>query len=306
MKIKKFYSILIVVLSVFAIFMGTNFIQSNKVNHQNDLKNAVESNNNYVIQNSIITPKKLQEIMDNTDVKILYIQSNGGLKEYIPNTRIIKYNEIVKTENGIPGMLADKGQIEKAMSRLGIRNDDTIIIYDEGNTPYATRLFWTLKAYGHEYAKILNGGLDAWVKAGNKTDNPLVNITPTEYSATKNPTIVATLDNIKEALKNNDEIILDVRSKAEYNKGHIPTAISVPYKLAINEKGTFKSYQQLQKIYEPLGITKDKTAIYVYCMEGNRTTFIYFVLHELMGYNNVKVYDGSYAEYLKSGLPIES
>lgn len=296
---KRPFLIYIIILTAYSFLILTS-INSNKKIY------AVESYNNYVIQNSIISANKLHKIIYNQDVKVVYIKKNNEVSQYIPNTVIIDYEDIIKTINGVPGMITSKDQIDKIMSNLGISNDDTIIIYDKINSPYATRLFWTLKVYGHEYVKILNGGLDAWERQGFKTEKPLNNVKHSVYiSNQKNVNMIATLENIKEALNNGDEIIIDVRSTEEYIKGHIPTAISVPFNLALRNDGLFKTYQDLQKIYEPLGIKKDKTIIYIYCSLGNRGSFTYYVLHELMGYNNVMLYDGSYSEYVKSGLPIE-
>ncbi len=279
-------------------------IVSSEPNH--NISNVVEKYNDYVIQNSLISAKNLKSIIDNPDIKIIFIQSTKHVSCFLPKTSIIPFNKIISIEEGV-SYITTKEQIDQLLSKSGIDKDDVIIIYDINNSPYVTRLFWTLKVYGHEYVKILNGGLNAWGNAGFSTiPHPIVLDKTIYQSLDKNVNMIATIEHIKEAMRNENEIILDVRSNEEYNGGHIPGSINIPYRLALNPNGLFKTYQQLQTIYHPKGITPDKVTIYVYCTSGFRSSFTYFVLHELLGYNNVKVYDGSLDEYSKSKLPIVS
>ncbi len=269
------------------------FIILRTIIFQGRVVDVVEKYNNYVIQNSIISASSLQQIVNNSDVKIIFIESNGLPLNFIPNTIIIKFSDIITVKNNIT-MLAPNEKIDKILSISGIQDDDTVIIYDLGNSTYTTKLYWTLKVYGHEYVKILNGGLNEWLRGNYLTIKTLPMPQEKIYSAhDKNEDMIATLENINEAMNNENEVILDVRPPEQYLKGHISTAINIPYYEALNSEQLFKTFAQLQSIYEPRGITPDKNMVYIYCSTGSRASFTYFVLHELMGYNNVKVYIGS-------------
>ncbi|QVK19132.1 sulfurtransferase [Mycoplasmatota bacterium] len=290
--IKTFVIILLTCLS----FLGILSFQQDifRKNDKDNLLDVVEQNNNYVIQNSIISPRNLNNIIENSDVKVIFIKTNSKPGVLIPNSIIINYNPLFSIK-GNSNNISTKGQINQTLSKAGINNDDMIILYDIGNSPYVTRLFWTLKIYGHEFVKILNGGLNHWINDGYHTISHSIPTRESVYLASdKNEKMIATNENIKEAIKNENEIILDVRSKEAYNKGHIPSAINIPYQYSLTSGGIFKTFEALQKLYHPKGITPNKDAIYVYCNTGSRASFTYFVLHELLGYNNVKVYIGSH------------
>jgi len=306
LKNKNINTLIIIVITIFTFIsiISQQHAHKNK-NETVNLIDVAEKNNNYVIQNSLISSSNLNKIIDEQDVRMVYIQSNDLPSTFIPDTRIIPFKKINIVVDGI-SKITSKTQIEKLLREAGIDNDDIIIIYDLGNSYYATRLFWTLKVYGHENVKILNGGLINWISSGYDTVNkPITPENSTYFSLDKNEQMIATIEHIKEAIKDENEVILDVRSKKEYDSGHIPTAVNIPYTFALDNQGLFRKFETLQKIYHPLGITPDRTTIYVYCNRGNQSSFTYFVLQELLGYNNVVIYDGSFNEYVQTGLPIE-
>lgn len=283
----------VIVLLTFLSFLGILSLQKYKTikNYKGNLLDVVEKNNKYVIQNSIISAVNLKKIINNPDVKVIFSQSNSKPNVFIPNTLMINFNHLMPRN---ATQITLKEQINHAFSKAGINNDDMIIIYDVSNSPYVARLFWTLKIYGHDFVKILNGGLNQWINNGFQTINHSITPQETIYLAgDKNEKMIATVENIKEAMKNENEVILDVRSKGAYEKKHFHSAINIPYHVALTSGGMFKTFEALQKVYHPKGITPDKEAIYVYCTTGNSASFTYFVLHELLGYNNVKVYIGS-------------
>ena len=214
----------------------------------------------------------------------------------------------------------DAQQFSKLLSDKGIGNDDTVILYGGNNNWFAAYAYWYFKLYGHENVKLLDGGRKKWELDGR----PLVKDVPerasTSYSA-KAPdnSIRAFRDEVIEAI--NSKNLVDVRSPDEFSgkilapahlpqeqsqrPGHIPGAINVPWSKAANEDGTFKSDDDLAKLYAEAGLDGQKETI-AYCRIGERSSHTWFVLQELLGHQNVKNYDGSWTEYGSLvGAPIE-
>jgi thiosulfate/3-mercaptopyruvate sulfurtransferase len=214
----------------------------------------------------------------------------------------------------------DAQHFSKLLSDRGIGNDDTVILYGGNNNWFAAYAYWYFKLYGHENVKLLDGGRKKWELDGRPLSSDAVSRSATSYTA-KAP------DNAIRAFR--DEVIaaisaknlVDVRSPDEFSgkilapahlpqeqsqrAGHIPGAINVPWSKAANEDGTFKSDEDLAKLYAEAGLDGQKETI-AYCRIGERSSHTWFVLQELLGHNNVKNYDGSWTEYGSLvGVPIE-
>ncbi|BBY93981.1 sulfurtransferase [Mycobacterium gallinarum] len=214
----------------------------------------------------------------------------------------------------------DQQQFSKLLSDKGISNDDTVILYGGNNNWFAAYAYWYFKLYGHENVKLLDGGRKKWELDGR----PLVTEVParaaTSYEAkSPNNAIRAFRDEVIAAI--GEKNLVDVRSPDEFSgkilapahlpqeqsqrPGHIPGAINVPWSKAANEDGTFKSDEDLAKLYAEAGLDGQKETI-AYCRIGERSSHTWFVLQELLGHQNVKNYDGSWTEYGSLvGAPIE-
>jgi thiosulfate/3-mercaptopyruvate sulfurtransferase len=207
--------------------------------------------------------------------------------------------------------LVSKEKFEALLSKHGISNDSTVILYGGNNNWFATYAFWYFKIYGHADVRLLDGGRKIWELEGH----PLVTAVPvgtvTKYVAKeRDNSIRAFRDEVISAIGAKN--IVDVRSPAEFSgelsapahlpqeggqiKGHIPTAKNIPWSKAANENGTFKSDAELREIYSVAGVDLAKDTI-AYCRIGERSAFSWFVLHELLGLTDVKNYDGSWTEY---------
>lgn len=258
----------------------------------------------YAHPDSLISATELNEIKDNV-VIVDYRDAKlpGG---YIPGAIAIKRADVTAEVNGVPGMLANKEQIEATFSNAGIKNDDTIIIYDDENELWAARLWWVLKVYGHENVKLLNGGLAAWKAAGFETVASAATREASTYVAKDaNTQLIADIELVKSSFENDNLVVLDTRGEKEWKDGHVPGAVWIEWTNALNEDGTFKSAAELKELYESKGITPDKEAIMPHCKSAVRSSHTMFVLQELLGYDNIRNYDGSWLEYEKSGLEIE-
>jgi thiosulfate/3-mercaptopyruvate sulfurtransferase len=214
----------------------------------------------------------------------------------------------------------DQQQFSKLLSDKGIANDDTVILYGGNNNWFAAYAYWYFKLYGHEDVKLLDGGRKKWELDGRPLVTEVPSRAATSYSAkAPNNDIRAFRDEVIAAI--GEKNLVDVRSPDEFSgkilapahlpqeqsqrAGHIPTAISVPWSKAANEDGTFKSDEDLAKLYAAAGLDGDKLTI-AYCRIGERSSHTWFVLQELLGHQNVKNYDGSWTEYGSLvGAPIE-
>jgi thiosulfate/3-mercaptopyruvate sulfurtransferase len=214
----------------------------------------------------------------------------------------------------------DAQQFSKLLSDKGISNDDTVILYGGNNNWFAAYAYWYFKLYGHENVKLLDGGRKKWELDGRPLSSDAVSRSATSYTA-KAPdnAIRAFRDEVIAAISKKN--LVDVRSPDEFSgkilapahlpqeqsqrAGHIPGAINVPWSKAANEDGTFKSDEDLAKLYAEAGLDGQKETI-AYCRIGERSSHTWFVLQELLGHNNVKNYDGSWTEYGSLvGVPIE-
>ncbi|CAJ1496338.1 sulfurtransferase [[Mycobacterium] burgundiense] len=214
----------------------------------------------------------------------------------------------------------DAAGFSKLLSERGIGNDDTVILYGGNNNWFAAYAYWYFKLYGHENVKLLDGGRKKWELDGRPLVTDKVERPQTSYTA-KDPdlSIRAFRDEVIAAI--NTKNLVDVRSPDEFSgkilapahlpqeqsqrPGHVPGAINVPWSKAANEDGTFKSDEELAKLYADAGLDGEKEII-AYCRIGERSSHTWFVLQELLGHQNVKNYDGSWCEYGSLvGAPIE-
>ncbi|KIU14159.1 sulfurtransferase [Mycolicibacterium llatzerense] len=214
----------------------------------------------------------------------------------------------------------DQQQFSKLLSDKGISNDDTVVLYGGNNNWFAAYAYWYFKLYGHGDVKLLDGGRKRW----ELDDRPLVKDATVRaaksYEAKPiDNSIRAFRDEVIDAI--NTKNLVDVRSPDEFSgkilapahlpqeqsqrPGHVPSAINVPWSRAANDDGTFKSDEELAKIYADAGLDGEKETI-AYCRIGERSSHTWFVLQELLGHRNVKNYDGSWTEYGSLvGAPIE-
>ena len=214
----------------------------------------------------------------------------------------------------------DAQQFSKLLSDKGIGNDDTVILYGGNNNWFAAYAYWYFKLYGHQDVKLLDGGRKKWELDSRELSSDVPTRAATTYVAKDaDESIRAFRDEVIAAI--GDKNLVDVRSPDEFSgkilapahlpqegsqrPGHIPTAISVPWSKAANEDGTFKSDDDLAKLYAEAGLDGQKETI-AYCRIGERSSHTWFVLQELLGHENVKNYDGSWTEYGSLvGAPIE-
>jgi thiosulfate/3-mercaptopyruvate sulfurtransferase len=206
-----------------------------------------------------------------------------------------------------------KDAFEELMRSSGIANDTTVILYGDNNNWFAAWAFWQMKIYGHADVRLMNGGRRKWLEEGRPLgqDEPKV-ATPTTYVAKDaDNSLRAFLPDVIQTSRARSSSLVDVRSPAEFTGeilappglpetcqrgGHIPGAKSVPWGTVCREDGTFKSVEELRELYAKLGVTADRPAI-AYCRIGERSSHTWFVLKYLLGFPDVRNYDGSWTEW---------
>ncbi len=205
----------------------------------------------------------------------------------------------------------NREQFEALLSERGIANEDTIVLYGGNNNWFAAYAYWYFKLYGHSDVRLLDGGRKKWELDARPLSSETVTRPATEYKAGEpDLSIRAFRDEVVSAI--GKDSLVDVRSPDEFagrllapahlpqeqaqRGGHIPTAVNVPWSKAANDDGTFKSADELKKLYGDAGLDFDADII-AYCRIGERSAHTWFVLHEILGQQNVKNYDGSWTEY---------
>jgi len=211
------------------------------------------------------------------------------------------------TRNIIPA-----GKLEELLGSSGISNDTTVILYGDNNNWFAAWAFWQLKVYGHRDVRLMNGGHRKWLRESRELSIDPPKVQRTTYKVQPaDLSIRALLPEVQKGVQEQRSTLVDVRSPQEFTGeilappglpetcqrgGHIPGAKSVPWGKACNEDGTFKSAEELTRLYEGHSVTSDKPVI-TYCRIGERSSHTWFVLRYLLGYKNVKNYDGSWTEW---------
>jgi thiosulfate/3-mercaptopyruvate sulfurtransferase len=206
-----------------------------------------------------------------------------------------------------------KGPFEQLLGSRGIGNATTVVLYGDKNNWFACYAYWYLKLYGHADARIMNGGRQKWIDEGRGLSHDVPSHTPTTYAAQeRDESIRSHREQVLQIVEDGSEHLVDVRSPQEYSgeliampgyeqegaqrAGHIPTARSIPWAKAVQDDGTFKAADDLRTLYGEQGIDTSKPTT-AYCRIGERSAHTWFVLRELLGYQDVRNYDGSWTEW---------
>ena len=256
------------------------------------------------------------------DPKVVFVEVDEDVSAYDKNhiRGAVRVDWTQDLQDPVKRDFVDQAAFEKLLSSKGISNDDTIVLYGGNNNWFASYAYWYFKLYGHQDVRLLDGGRKKW----ELDSRPLVT-EPTERPATRyqaqpvRTDIRAFRDEVVAAIGKQN--LVDVRSPDEFSgkllapahlpqeqsqkAGHVPTAVNIPWSKAANEDGTFRSDDELKKLYTEAGVDFAKDSI-ADCRIGERSAHTWFVLHEILGQQNVKNYDGSWTEYgALVGVPIE-
>jgi thiosulfate/3-mercaptopyruvate sulfurtransferase len=267
--------------------------------------------------------------LDDPNLRIVESDEDVLLYEqgHVPGA--VKLDWVADLNDDIRRDYIDRAGFETLVRARGISNDTTVVFYGDKNNWWATYALWVFHLFGHTNTKIMDGGRQKWLAENRPMTREVPSYPATDYKAQERndseirafrDEVMALLDRANNKL-NEGVALVDVRSNPEYTGemlhmvnypqegaqrgGHIPGAQNVPWATAVREDGTFKSPEDLRNIYEPKGVTADKDVV-AYCRIGERSSHTWFVLKHLLGYPNVRNYDGSWTEWGNLvGAPIE-
>lgn len=271
----------------------------------------------------LVSTEWVAENLNNPNVRIVESDEDVLLYDvgHIPGA--IKIDWVIDLNDRLRRDYLDKEGFEKLLSEKGIANDSLVVFYGDKNNWWACYAFWVFQLFGHTRAVIMDGGRIKWIAEGRPLEKTLPNYPPVQYKAQERADykIRAFRDQVLAHVQLGMPLI-DVRSPGEYKGellhmpdypqegalrgGHIPGARNIPWGRAVAEDGTFKSADELRAIYEEeQGLSPDQNIV-AYCRIGERSSHTWFVLTYLLGYANVRNYDGSWTEWGNLvGVPIE-
>ncbi len=260
----------------------------------------------------LVTTQWVTDNLDNAKVKLIEVDVDTNAYDEGHAPGAVGFNWTSQLQDQTRRDIISKEGLETLLGDAGVSPDDTVVLYGDNNNWFAAYAYWLLEMYGHKDIKLMDGGRKKWVEESRPVTKDAPSPAKTSYKAQAPKTeLRAKRDDVLKALGNAKNAMVDVRSPAEYNgeimappglpetaqrMGHIPGAAIVPWAQAVREDGTFKSGEELEALYAPKGVTKDKDVI-AYCRIGERSSHTWFALKHLLGYPNVKNYDGSWTEY---------
>jgi len=270
----------------------------------------------------LVEPQWLEEHLDDPQLRIVEVDENPALyaEAHIPGA--VGFDWKRDLQDPVRRDFLGPEEFGRLFGERGIGNEHTIVLYGDRNNWFAAYTYWYLKYYGHDRVKLLNGPREKWIADGRPTTQELPNHPPTTFVARPgDESIRARRDEVLKAVGQDRVALVDVRSPAEFagevlspegyeeeaaqRPGHIPGALSIPWAQAVKEDGTFKSAEELRELYGSKGVL-DSEEVIAYCRIGERSAHTWFVLHELLGKERVKNYDGSWTEWGSLvGVPIE-
>ncbi|GAB5492550.1 MAG: sulfurtransferase [Phototrophicaceae bacterium] len=220
--------------------------------------------------------------------------------EHIPNAVFVDWTSDIVEPNSPSYDIANPERYAELMSRLGISNESTVVVYDDANGMFAARFWWTMTYYGHSNVAVLDGGWQKWVKEGHPTNNDAPIIQASDFVVNINDNLHATRSEIEQG----NPSLIDVRSPAEFSgtasraqrKGHIPNAVNAPRKTLLNDDGTLKSANDLQEMFAKLNLYGKNDDIVVYCNSGVSASYGLLAL-KVAGIDSGRVYDSSWKEW---------
>jgi thiosulfate/3-mercaptopyruvate sulfurtransferase len=277
----------------------------------------------YAHPNVLVSTQWINDHLNDPKIRIVevdYIPTTSYVLGHIPGAVLFDWKrDIIDSRKRD---VISKEDLEKSLQRIGVNNDTIIIVYGDFKNWFATFAFWIFKYYGVKDVRLMNGSRKKWLEEDRPISVDIPAYPSGSFKASDpDKSIRAFMNYVKDVIDSEDKILVDVRTNDEYNGktlapteyspeygqigGHIPGAVNVPWSKMVNEDGTLKSADELKNLYESVNVTTDKEII-TYCGIGERASYTWFVLKYLLGYPNVKTYDGSWLEWGNTmGNPIE-
>ena len=246
----------------------------------------------------LVSPEWLEQYLNASDLRIVDVRPADAFAEgHVPGAVQVDLAALATTIDGVQGMLIGPEAFAAIMGQLGIDGDKAVVLYDSNWGMPAARVLWALAYYGHSNAAVLNGGWDRWQEEGRAASNSIELPTPTTFTPSSNPNLLAELAWLQARLDYPNVVLIDTRTPNEYAAGHIPNAINWDWMNGVPVAGwdTVRPSEELASELAALGITPDKEII-TYCRSGARAAHTHLLLRNL-GYPRVRNFDGSWLEW---------
>ncbi len=248
----------------------------------------------------VMSVDELAKMMDDENLRIISARQPEDYDKVHVKGAVNIWHKDMYQDGDIAGLLKSPEELAAMLGAKGITDTSTIVIYDDGKNKFAGRLYWILRYLGAEDVGILDGHMKMWRKARKPVTKDVPSFEPVTFTPSLDEAAIASLDE----LQGENVLLVDVRSEDEYKgvkgeserKGHIPGAVWFEYTNVVNEDGTVKPEAEVKEIVAGAGITPDKDVI-LYCETSVRAGIVYLVLHDVLGYPSVQVYDGAYLEW---------
>jgi thiosulfate/3-mercaptopyruvate sulfurtransferase len=265
------------------------------------------------VHTALVTTEWLAERLSDEGLVVAEVDENPDLYDegHIPGAVKLHWQDDL--QDALVRDVVTKEEFERLMGARGITEETCVVLYGDKNNWFAAYAYWYLKVYGHGDVRILDGGRQKWIDEGRDLTTDVAAAAAQSYSASeRDETIRAYRDQVREWVEGGGSALVDVRSPGEYagdliappgyeqegaqRGGHIPSAVSIPWASAVRDDGTFKPADELRELYGGKGVTPDGP-VTAYCRIGERSAHTWFVLRELLGYEDVRNYDGSWTEW---------
>jgi len=279
-------------------------------------------NKGYAHPEALVDADWVQAHLNDPNVRLIEVDVDTNAYDQGHIAGAVGFNWKKELQDQVVRAPLSKEHLEELLGQAGVSNDTTIVLYGDNNNWFAAWALWILKYYGHEDARLLDGGRVKWLADKREITTEVPSYEQATYHAAEPETNIRALrDQVLSQIGQSNVALVDVRSPGEYSGdllapanlpqegaqrgGHIPGAANIPWGQAVREDGTFKSAEELRALYGGKGVTPDKEVI-AYCRIGERSSHTWFVLNYLLGYPDVRNYDGSWTEWGSLiGVPIE-
>ena len=267
----------------------------------------------YAHPEALVSTQWVAEHGGDANIRLVEVDVDTSAYEQGHIAGAVTWNWQSQLQQNVVRDIVARDEMETLLGGVGISPETTIILYGDNNNWFAAWAFWQLKYYGHADVRLMNGGRSLWLAENRPVTTDAPAYPAAEYRITaENEELRALRDYVLQAVQNGSHALVDVRSPDEFSgalnappnmpqegsqrNGHIPGAANIPWGQAVNQDGTFKSADELSRLYGAKGVDGGRETI-AYCRIGERSSHTWFVLSQLLGYENVRNYDGSWTEW---------
>lgn len=267
----------------------------------------------YAHPEALVSTQWVAEHGGDANIRLVEVDVDTSAYEQGHIAGAVTWNWQSQLQQNVVRDIVARDEMETLLGGVGISPETTIILYGDNNNWFAAWAFWQLKYYGHADVRLMNGGRALWLAENRPVTTDVPAYPAAEYRITaENGELRALRDYVLQAVQSGSHALVDVRSPDEFSgalnappnlpqegsqrNGHIPGAANIPWGQAVNEDGTFKSADELSQLYGAKGVDGARETI-AYCRIGERSSHTWFVLSQLLGYENVRNYDGSWTEW---------